>query len=178
MKLSRITAGIFLSVAITAGGIVSAGPAAALGTPRPTPVPCHFPDQCPAQPPLGCVFRAGYYANHPGTVFVNPDRTSIMVRRPLIYIRILLNMSWQEILDTPSGGDLELKAAKQMIAAAMNIHYNYNTPPLSAAAGEAYTAFHNYFETGGARALTPRQMRRHTAALKAFNTGKDTLPAC
>lgn len=166
MKAFRIAAGIAVSAALGAGGIaVAAAPASA--------------DRPSDRVEWGCVQGVGYYKNHVDSVanWQVDALPSIPVRRALFYMPYTVGLSLQEILDARARGDAELISAKQMIAAAMNLHHNWSAT-YTDDFWTAYWAFFNYYESGGVRSLTRQQMLEYAAALEAFNSGQSTLPAC
>lgn len=127
----------------------------------------------------GCTYASGWYKNHPGSVdlLIQPDvPTYLVVRRPLTFMSIRLNMSWQEILDAAVRGNAELIAAKQMIAAAMNVERNDGFIPEPIA--EAYIALWNHYEDSTQHPLTREQLTTYSATLAAYNEGSLGSPAC
>lgn len=127
----------------------------------------------------GCTYAAGWYKTHPGSVdlFIRPEvPTYISVRRPLTYMSIMLNMPWQQILDAPVRGNDELIAAKQMIAAAMNVERNDGFIPEPIA--EAYLALWNHYENSTQHPLTRLQLTTYASILAAYNEGSLGSPPC
>jgi hypothetical protein len=86
-----------------------------------------------------------------------------------------LNLSWQEILDAPARGNAELIAAKQMIAAAMNVERNSFIPEPIA---EAYIALWNHYEDATQHQLTRQQLTAYGSILAAYNEGLLGSPPC
>ena len=163
MRTLRLAAAIALSVALVAGGAgMVAAPASAAGSEQ-----------------WGCVHGVGYYKNTVNSVANwDPARLpSIPVRRVLFYMPYALGMSTQQILDAPARGDAKIISAKQMIAAAMNMHHNY-AAEFPTEFMTAYGAFFNYYVSGGVRTLTRQQMLEYSGVLAAFNSGESTLPPC
>jgi hypothetical protein len=127
----------------------------------------------------GCTYETGWYKNHPGSVdlFIRPDvPTYVDVRRPLEFMSLRLNLSWQEILDAPARGNAELIAAKQMIAAAMNVERNDGFIPEPIA--EAYLAVWNHYEDSVQHPLTRDQLTTYASILAAYNEGSLGSPPC
>jgi hypothetical protein len=127
----------------------------------------------------GCTYETGWYKTHPGSVdlFIQPDvPTYLTVRRPLTFMSIRLAMSWQQILDAPVRGNAELIAAKQMIAAAMNVERNDGFIPEPVA--EAYLAVWNHYEESTQHPLTRAQLTTYASILAAYNEGSLGSPRC
>jgi hypothetical protein len=127
----------------------------------------------------GCTFATGWYKTHPGTVdlLIRPDvPTYLAVRRPLEYMSFRLNMSWQQILDAPVRGNAELIAAKQMIAAAMNVERNDGFIPQPIA--EAYLALWNHYEDSTQHPLLREQLTTYGSILANYNDGLLGSPPC
>jgi len=89
---------------------------------------------------------------------------------------IMLNMSWQQILDAPARGNAELIAAKQMISAAMNVERNdgFISEPIA----EAYVALWNHYENSTQHPLTRGQLTTYASILAAYNEGSLGSPPC
>jgi hypothetical protein len=127
----------------------------------------------------GCTYATGWYKNHPGSVdlLIGPDvPTYLTVRRPLTFMALRLNMSWQQILDAPPRGNAELISAKQMIAAAMNVERNDGFIPEPIA--EAYVGLWNHYEDSIQHPLTREQLATYATILAGYNEGLLGSPPC
>ena len=154
-----------------AGIVAAVVLAAGLGTALATPAS--------AAETTGCTYATGWYKNHPGSVdlFIRPEvPTFLTVRRPLTFMSLRLNMTWQQILDASPRGDAELIAAKQMIAAAMNVERNDGFIPERIAA--AYIAVWDHYEDSIQHPLTREQLTTFGAILAAYNEGSLGSPPC
>jgi hypothetical protein len=134
-----------------------------------------------AEETTACTYGAGWYKIHPESVDleIRPGvPTYRFVLLPMKYMRLMLNMSWQQILDAPPRGDAELIVAKQMIAAAMNVERNDGFSFIPEPVGEAYVAMVNHYENSIQNPLTREQLTAYGAFLAAYNEGSLGSPPC
>jgi len=94
-----------------------------LGTPKgPNPKATYMgpipPPRC--EQAYGCVYTQGYWGNKPGVVWPAPYSRD--------YIFFLSGQTWQQVLNTPAGGNGYYILARQYIAAVLNIANGASVP--------------------------------------------------
>lgn len=116
---------------------------------------------CPVK---GCVRTQGYWSNKPGVVWPAPyNRNATFFGSDL---------TWQEILDSPTRGDAYLILAHQYIAAVLNRAAGASAPPAVQGVISGATAWFNGDVTlGECRAGGCPLQRSWAAILDAYNNG-------
>jgi hypothetical protein len=116
-----------------------------IGTPTgPNPKATRTGEIAPCEEACGCTFGQGYWGNTPGVVWPAPyDRNATF---------FLSGQTWQQVMDTPVGGNAYYNLAHQYIAAVLNVANGACEPSGVQDTIDLATA---WFETNAPAACTP-----------------------